>query len=273
VALGYSQVPGVNFSENYAPIVNNVTMRIMMVLMTTNEWLGEIIDVETAFLYGNLEEEIYMTIPKGFEEFLNQDLKNKCLILKKSIYGLVQAARAWWKKFTHSLQSIGFKKCASDNCLMMRINKIGIVILCIYVDDVCCIGDKNAIEQSIVDIERLYKIKRVGKMLEFVGVNINIVNDDLFFTQTDTLKRLERKFSDEIKKLKCYDTPAGINETVICPEKDKELLNQEGQEKYRSGVGILLWLMKHSRPDIANAIREARKVMDGATKTHQKYLL
>ena len=50
--------------------------------MTTNEWIGEIIDVETAFLYGDLEEEIYMTIPKGFEEYLHQDLKNKCLILK-----------------------------------------------------------------------------------------------------------------------------------------------------------------------------------------------
>ena len=86
VALGYSQVPGVNFSENYAPVVNDITMRLMMVLMTMNGWIGEIIDIETAFLYEDLEEEIYMTIPKGFEEYLNQDLDSKCLIFKKSIY-------------------------------------------------------------------------------------------------------------------------------------------------------------------------------------------
>ena len=79
--------------------------------------------METAFLYGDLEEEIYMTISQGFEEYSNQDLKDKCLMLKKSIYGLVQAARAWWKKFTYELQNIGFEKCASDNCLIRRVNK------------------------------------------------------------------------------------------------------------------------------------------------------
>ena len=51
-----------------------------------------------------------------------------------------------------------------------------------------------------------------------------------------------------------YDTPAGTNEIITRPEKSEELLNREGQENYRSGVGILLWLMKHTRPDIANAI-------------------
>ena len=188
VALGYSQIPGVDFSENYAPVVNDITMRLMLVLKMTNDWTGEIIDMETAFLYGDLEEEIYMTIPKGFEEYLHQDLKNKCLILKKSIYGLVQAARAWWKKFTHSLQEIGFERCASDNCLMMRINMSGRVILCIYVDDVCCVGDNKAVEKTIKEIETLYKIKRIGKLSEFIGVNIEFKNEDLFFTQTDTLK-------------------------------------------------------------------------------------
>ena len=69
VARGYSQVPGVDFSENYAPVVNDITMRLTLVLKMTNNWTGEIIDIETAFLYGDLEEEIYMTIPKGFEEY------------------------------------------------------------------------------------------------------------------------------------------------------------------------------------------------------------
>ena len=73
--------------------------------------------------------------------------------------------------------------------------------------------------------------------------------------------------------MKTYKIPAGGNESVICPEKDEELLSLEGQEKYRSGVGILLWLMKHSKLYIANAVCEASKVMDGATKTHLKYLL
>ena len=186
---------------------------------------------------------------------------------------MVQAGRAWWKKFTYSLKEIGFKRCASDNCLMMRVNKSGRVMLCIYVDNVCCIGDNRAVKETIQEIETLYKIKRVGNMSEFVGVNIEIKNEELFFTQTDTLKRLERKFSEDVSRMKIFETPAASNDTIICSEKNEEFLSWEGQEKYRSGVGILLWLMKHSRPDIANAVHEASKVMDGATKTHQKYLL
>ena len=61
--MGYSQIPGVDFSENYAPVVNDITMRTMLVLKMANNWTSETIDVETACLYGDLTEEIYMTIP------------------------------------------------------------------------------------------------------------------------------------------------------------------------------------------------------------------
>ena len=114
--------------------------------------------------------------------------------LKKSIYGLVQAARAWWKKFTNSLQDIGFQKCPSDNCLMMKINKTGIVILCIYVDDVCCFGTPKAIEQTIKQIESIYSIKRVGDLSEFIGVNIELRNEEIYLSQQDTVKCLKKKF-------------------------------------------------------------------------------
>ena len=67
VALGYNQVPGVDFTKNYAPVVNDLTMRMMVVLMNLHGWKGKIIDVETAFLHGKLKEEIYITIPGGFE--------------------------------------------------------------------------------------------------------------------------------------------------------------------------------------------------------------
>jgi Reverse transcriptase (RNA-dependent DNA polymerase) len=273
VALGYSQVPGVDFSENYAPVVNDITTRIMLVLKMVNNWTSETIDVETAFLYGDLTEEIYMTIPKGLEEFTNRQLTDKCVKLNKSIYGLVQAARAWWKQFTTSLQKIGFSKCLNDNCLMMKTDKKGVTILCIYVDDVCLFGNQEAIETTIKQIETIYSIKRVGPLTEFIGVNMEMKGDDLYLGQTDTLKRLEDKFKGDIERMKAYETPAGANETINRPDKNDELLEKAKQDKYRSGVGIILWLMKHSRPDISNAIREASKVMDGATKQHWKYLL
>ena len=74
----------------------------------------------------------------------------------------------------------------------------GRVILCIYVDDVCCIGDNKAVEETIMQSETIYKIKKVGKLSDFIVANIEIKNEDLFFTQADTLRHLERKFSNKI---------------------------------------------------------------------------
>ena len=72
---------------------------------------------------------------------------------------------------------------------------------------------------------------------------------------------------------KAFQTPAGASESVLRPREEDELIDDDDQKKYRSGVGMGLWLAKHSRPDIANAIREASKVMDGATLGHYKYLM
>jgi hypothetical protein len=98
VALGYSQVPGVDYTDNFAPVVNDSTFRIMLVIYLTQKLDSEIIDVDGAFLYGDLEEKIYMKIPEGLQEFY--DISEVCCLkLQKSIYGLVQAARQWWKQF------------------------------------------------------------------------------------------------------------------------------------------------------------------------------
>ena len=100
-ALGYSQVPGVDFNTNYSPVINDITFWIILVLILVNNWYAEVIDIQTAFLYGKLEEEIYMKIPEGFFTFLEEQDDNECftmeaLLLIKGIYGLVQNARIWF---------------------------------------------------------------------------------------------------------------------------------------------------------------------------------
>jgi Reverse transcriptase (RNA-dependent DNA polymerase) len=101
VACGYSQIPGVDFNENFAPVLNYVwNMKLTVV------------DIETAFLHGNLDEEIYMDAPKGL---LMES--NKKLILRKKIYGLVQSARKFYEKLIEILKLIGFYESQSDPCL------------------------------------------------------------------------------------------------------------------------------------------------------------
>jgi hypothetical protein len=88
VACGYSQIPGVNFKESFAPVVNDVSFRIILSAKLLWDLQASILDVETAFQHGDLQEEIYMNVPKG----TNQD-DITCLLLKKTIYGLLQSAR------------------------------------------------------------------------------------------------------------------------------------------------------------------------------------
>jgi copper chaperone CopZ len=274
VALGYSQIPGVDFFDNFAPVVNDVTLRIIVVMMIVNKWHAEIIDVETAFLYGDLQEEIYMKCPDGLDEYEEVENSGNCLRLKQTLYGLVQAAWAWWLKFVDSLKSKNFKRCPIDPCFMVSENEHGIAILCIYVDDVMCVGDEMAVKEAIRNIEGMYSIKRMGKLHEYVGVTIEKKKENMYvMSQPETIKKLKKKFVLEYENLREKKTPAASRDVVIRPTLEEEKIEKDEQDRYRSGVGMLLWLTKHSRSDIANCVREASKVMDGATLAHYKYML
>ena len=120
-ALGYSQIPGVDFTENFAPVANEVTLRLITLKWMMNPtWKAKIYDVETAFLYGDLQEPIFMKIPKGLTYMAPEFEEDKdCLLLTKSMYGLVQAARQWWKKFTYMLSvEFDFVRSHADACVL-----------------------------------------------------------------------------------------------------------------------------------------------------------
>ena len=94
-------------------------------------WIGEFVDVETEFLSGNVEEEIYLKILNGLDLITGEEYNsNNCLILLKTMYGLVQAACQFYKKLTCvTVAKIGFVKCETDGCLLIRVNNIGTVVL------------------------------------------------------------------------------------------------------------------------------------------------
>jgi hypothetical protein len=95
LACGYSQVPGIDFSESFAPVLNDVSFRIMIIAKLVWNMTCTVVDIETALLHGDLDEEIYMEVSKGLE--IEQ---NKNLILRKTIYGLVQSARKFMKSLS-----------------------------------------------------------------------------------------------------------------------------------------------------------------------------
>ena len=271
VALGYNQIPGVDFTDNFAPVINDITFRILLIIYLILKYDSRIIDVETAFLNGDLEEQIFMKLPEGLSQVENVN-EDSCCELEKAMYGLVQAARQWWKQFVKFLESIGFKKSVIDPCLLFREDKNGTVYLGLYVDDVLLIGDSKAIDAAIKDVKLKYSIKELGRMYEYVGCTIIPDTEKLYMIQPDLIKKMCISFKNQIENLQKYNTPSAPGECVIRPKEEDELISEDEQKSFRSGVGMLLYLVKHSRPDISNFVRELAKVMDGATYGNLKSL-
>ena len=132
VAKGFSQNPGVDFTDNYSPVVNRVMFRVVVARMLIENLKGKVVDIVKAFLNGDLEHEIYMKIPEGYDEVVNKDVdKEDCLILQKAIYGLVQAARQFWKKIVDKMQEGGFQLNKADPCMLYKEDERGICIIII----------------------------------------------------------------------------------------------------------------------------------------------
>jgi Reverse transcriptase (RNA-dependent DNA polymerase) len=112
VACGYSQIPRIDFSEIYSPVVNDVAFRIMVIMEIVWGMKAKLVDIETAFVYRELEETIFMESPKGINGKYYE-----CVLWKKSLYGLVQSARQFFKKLVQVLKKIGLMQSNSKPCL------------------------------------------------------------------------------------------------------------------------------------------------------------
>lgn len=161
VGLGYSQIPGVDHQDNFSPVINEVTFRCVMVLAMINNWVSEIVNVVTVFLYGDLDKLIFMTVPEGLDQYLKKNFEAEdCVVLEKSIYRLVQAARQFHRKLIRTMtKDMGFSKCLADKCLLSRKITEGIVIVCIYIDNTLCIGDTIAVNKFKTKIKEYFETK------------------------------------------------------------------------------------------------------------------
>jgi len=272
VALGFNQVPGIDFSENFAPVIDDATFRLVLTLIQRENLKAYSLDVETAFLHGELEEEIYMKKPRGYEEVFGEK-SDMCLRLNKSIYGLVQAARQWWKKFKSEMDEIGFVNSQVDPCLFLKVRDNMKCVLTLYVDDSIIAGDEELIEDTIESLKKVFNIKVQGDLEDYLGCEITRNERGFCISQRRIIEDLVERFKDYLSGRE-FKTPSSSGYRVIRPDDDSEdCLKNEEQMLYRSAVGSLLYLVKHSRPDLSNSVREFSKVMDRAEQSHWRELL
>jgi hypothetical protein len=167
VAQGYTQAEGVDYSEVFSPVIRNTTIRSLLALSNAKNWEVHQMDVKTAFLQGNLEEEIYMRQPDGY---VNKELPNHVCKLKKSIYGLKQSARCWNNAIDTFLKSSGYKQMESDPCLYMKSIRdqngvIKFVILSIHVDDILLFSNDSCMlseEKKLIGLK--FKVDDMGEV-------------------------------------------------------------------------------------------------------------
>ena len=197
--------------------------------------------------------------------------------MKKTIYGLVQSARQYFKKFSDALtDKMGFRQCASDPCLFMRENKNGVVIILCYVDDNLTIGDQAAIDEMLVEIQSHgFAITVDHKLTDYLSCEIKFSKDGekAWLGQPHMVKKIKKTFGEEVKSLQKYRTPGTPGVGLVRATDDKDKVSPEKHSRYRTGCGMLLCMIKHSRPDMCNAVRELTKCLDGCNEASYKEML
>ncbi|KAG8498115.1 hypothetical protein CXB51_006865 [Gossypium anomalum] len=171
VVKGYSQIPLVDFIDVFSPVVKHSSIRALLGIMAIHDLELEQLDVKTAFLHGELEEDIYMQQPEGFTVLEKEDYV--CL-LKKSLYGLKQSPRQWYKRFDSFMTSHDFKRSSFDSCVYFKKNSDGsFVYLLIYVDDMLVAAkDKGEIRKVKAQLSEEFEMKDLGPAKKILGMEI-----------------------------------------------------------------------------------------------------
>ena len=228
-------------------------------------------DIGTAFLNADLSHEVYMEVPEGVEAE-----EDECLLLLKTIYGTVQAAREWGLMFARIMKELGFTQSAADPCLFVRKNELGLAIVIIYVDDGLCVGSKPALRQFFDQLrEKNLELKVSEDMEDYLSCQVLFSKDrrKAWLGQPHMVKKILTAFEELVEDVRIPTTAGPPGTTIDRPTAEMEIVTPELQKLYRSGVGMLLYLIKHSRPDISNAVRELTKCMDRASPDAYKQML
>ncbi len=241
VAKGFKQKYGVDYKELFSPVVKYNTIRIMLSFSAIEDYEIHHLDVNLAFLHGDLQEKIYMEQPPMFN-----DGSGKVLVLIKALYGLKQSPRQWNEKIDNVLKNNDWNQSKVDCCLYFK-DKSYILI---YVDDLILIAkSKHEINNMKTMLINNFQMKDLGELTYFLGIEINRDRGrrELIIKQSAYISRLIKKFN--MQGCKHNSTPMDMNNI------DSSIVNNDDKKfPYAELVGSLIYLSTTTRPDIAFAV-------------------
>jgi hypothetical protein len=225
VACGYSQILGVHFNESFAPVVNDVSFKIILSAKLLWDLQASTVDVETAFLFRDLQEVIYMNVPKG----MSQD-DNTCLFLKKTIYGLVQSAREFYNKLLSTLKSMGFTENKSDPFLLSIWINGKVIITGIYVDDCLVVGKEDQIQEVIQGLKASgFNLKVESRLKDYLSCRVieDLESNSILILQPHLINNLEAKFGQELCNKRFNKTPGTPRFKIVLPAADDDVIDAD----------------------------------------------
>jgi hypothetical protein len=264
VARGFSQIYGIDYLDTYAPVVKLASIRILLAVAATYGLEIHQMDIVTAFLAGDLEEEIFMEQPEGFEIGTREE--DLVCRLRRSLYGLKQAPRIWNQRIRLFLKSIGFEQTYSDPCVY--INKETDIIIAMWVDDLIIFGkDMASINDLKAQLNEEYEMKDLGELKYFLGIQVHRDRERkiIHISQAGYNRTILERYG--MQNSKPASTPLSTSARLIKATIMDVLAEQKD---YQSIVGSLMYAMLATRPDLAQSIQQISQFSQKPTRTHEK---
>ena len=260
VAKGFKQVHGVDFEEVFAPVSKHTTLRLVLSEVAARDMELKQADVGTAFLNGELEEEVWMAQPPGFR---TGGPAAHCK-LHKSIYGLKQAPRAWYAKLNATLKEFGLTASDADPGLYYSEQEGVSILVLVYVDDLLLAGSRKDVDSLMKQLMGKFSIRDLGDATYFLGMEIarDRKNRKLVLSQKKYTKDILRRFDMINCKPRTVPMTAGTKITREGEPLDTALY------PYAEAVGALMYLAVCSRPDISYVVSHMARYMGAPTKEH-----
>lgn len=255
VVKGFSQREGIDFNQTFSPVVRYDTLRIIISLAAAYNLELKQIDVASAFLYGNLDEEIFAKQPDGY-----QDGSTQVCHLKKSLYGLRQSPRCWHKKLHTVLNSFGLQQSKADNCLYFSNQKGCRLLLCIYVDDGLIAAEQKETLNALIDaLENEFEITK-KELSYFLSIHIKkLESGSIAINQSKYIGAILERFG--MQDAKSVSTPMENNQSKT----EKKI---ESDFPYRESIGALMYLTNSTRPDLAYAVHYLARFLESPQPIH-----
>ncbi|GJR12265.1 ribonuclease H-like domain-containing protein [Tanacetum coccineum] len=258
--MGRKARDGFDYLDTFSPVVKMSTVRCMLNVAICNGWDLFQVDINNAFLYGDLSKDVYMTLPLSFDTD-----KSKVCKLNKSLYGLKQAPRQWNAKLTQALTEHGFVQSKFDYSLFTKNSDNVFIILLVYVDDIVVTRNNlNEIKKFKQFLKSKFQIKDLGKLKYFLGIEVLDNKDGICLSQRKYCLELLHEFG--LLAAKHVDTPLLENATLNHTESDDDHL-LVNVSNYQRLVGKLIYLT-NTRPDIAYVVHCLSQYMHSPLNSH-----